>query len=140
MWTCPKCGSKVDAGFDICWKCGTTADGVEDPTFATADELPPIDGPSVTDITPEAPEPTPLDTTDELVECYSARDYLEAKFLADRLNDLGIPAFADSYDMHETLGSMNSLPKVRVRSDLLGPARKWLEEYELSRSSSAELE
>ena len=21
-WTCPKCGEKVEAQFDVCWKCG----------------------------------------------------------------------------------------------------------------------
>ena len=33
MWTCPKCGTKVDPGFDICWSCGTSIDGTEDPAF-----------------------------------------------------------------------------------------------------------
>ena len=37
MWTCPKCGTKVDPSFDVCWNCGTLADGVEDPTFVPAD-------------------------------------------------------------------------------------------------------
>ena len=23
MWTCPKCGTKVDPSFDVCWACGT---------------------------------------------------------------------------------------------------------------------
>ena len=22
-WVCPQCGAQVDAGFDICWQCGT---------------------------------------------------------------------------------------------------------------------
>ena len=22
-WTCPSCGENIEAGFDICWKCGT---------------------------------------------------------------------------------------------------------------------
>ena len=22
-WTCPKCGEKIEAQFDSCWKCGT---------------------------------------------------------------------------------------------------------------------
>jgi hypothetical protein len=33
MWTCPKCGAEVDAEFQICWQCGTTEEGVEDPSF-----------------------------------------------------------------------------------------------------------
>jgi hypothetical protein len=27
MWTCPKCGEKVEGQFDSCWSCGTKRDG-----------------------------------------------------------------------------------------------------------------
>jgi hypothetical protein len=37
MWNCPKCRERVADGFQVCWKCGTSWDGVEDPTFADAD-------------------------------------------------------------------------------------------------------
>jgi hypothetical protein len=37
-WTCAKCGEPVDAGFLVCWSCGTSIDGVEDPSFIRADE------------------------------------------------------------------------------------------------------
>jgi hypothetical protein len=33
MWTCPKCDAEVDDGFEICWACGTSFDGIEDPKF-----------------------------------------------------------------------------------------------------------
>src|SRR5262249_35113988 len=33
MWTCPKCSKKIDDTFEICWACGTSVDGVEDPHF-----------------------------------------------------------------------------------------------------------
>lgn len=33
MWVCPKCREEVDAGFEVCWQCGTTPDGVENPHF-----------------------------------------------------------------------------------------------------------
>ena len=39
MWTCQKCGETVEASFDVCWNCGTSKSGVEDPNFQTADEL-----------------------------------------------------------------------------------------------------
>jgi hypothetical protein len=35
-WTCSKCGETVDAGFLVCWSCGTSIDGVEDPSFFSA--------------------------------------------------------------------------------------------------------
>jgi hypothetical protein len=34
IWTCPKCASPVTHEFAVCWNCGTTRDGVEDPSFA----------------------------------------------------------------------------------------------------------
>ena len=43
MWKCPKCQTKVDDSFEVCWSCGTTPDGIEDPNFVTADEAEPID-------------------------------------------------------------------------------------------------
>jgi hypothetical protein len=54
MWQCPKRRSKVDDSFDVCWSCGTTPDGLEDPDFVTADEADPIADEKI-------PEGTPLD-------------------------------------------------------------------------------
>ena len=132
MWTCVKCGSKVDPSFDVCWKCGTTADGIEDPTFVVADEVTPTESPLDTDM-PEgdAPITQPLnEEAGELVEAYSALDLLQAKFLADKLSEQGIPAVSDMHDLHDALGSMNSNPKVWVRAGDLRRARAWLEDYE----------
>jgi len=28
-WTCPKCRATVDAGMDVCWACGATAEGTQ---------------------------------------------------------------------------------------------------------------
>ena len=33
MWECKKCGESVEDTFDVCWKCSTSMDGVEDPSF-----------------------------------------------------------------------------------------------------------
>jgi hypothetical protein len=40
MWQCPKCGEKLQVNFEVCWKCGTAADGTEDPDFEKPDEPP----------------------------------------------------------------------------------------------------
>lgn len=37
MWNCQKCNAEVDDGFEVCWSCGTTIDGHEDPSFAGSD-------------------------------------------------------------------------------------------------------
>src|SRR5438874_928588 len=102
MWTCPKCGTKVDPSFEVCWSCGTTPEGVEDPTFVRAEDSGPIDEP------PVEPSPLTAERTDsgevapveeELVECYWARNVQEAKFLADQLIEQGIPAAADEVNL-----------------------------------------
>lgn len=36
MWKCGKCREDVEDGFGACWNCGTSADGVEDPSFPRA--------------------------------------------------------------------------------------------------------
>jgi hypothetical protein len=38
VWQCVKCGQSVEDDFDVCWSCGTSRDGVEDPSFQTADD------------------------------------------------------------------------------------------------------
>src|SRR6476620_11110926 len=88
MWSCPKCHSKVDDEFEVCWSCGTTPEGVEDPDFVTADEAEPIADPPL-DLDPQEDDllgdefaGTPLP---DLVACYRASNTIEAKFLADCL-------------------------------------------------------
>lgn len=131
MWTCPKCGTKVDPSLDVCWSCGTTPEGVEDPTFVPADAAPPWPSPLDLDM-PKGKDPVPelAEPAGDLVECYWALDLMQAKFLADQLSDQGIPAVADTQDMHDTLGSMSSGPRVWVRAEDLPRARAWLEAYD----------
>jgi hypothetical protein len=135
MWRCPKCQSKVDDSFDVCWSCGTTPDGIEDPNFVTADEADPIPD-------EELPEGAELDDPladfggtpmPELVDCYSALSTIEAKFIADQLMEQGIPAIADKIDMYQAMGGHG--PKVRVRQDDLPKAQSWLKFYEQRRKS-----
>ena len=33
MWQCLKCGNSIEDDLDMCWSCGTSRDGVEDPAF-----------------------------------------------------------------------------------------------------------
>lgn len=137
MWTCPKCRAKVDPSFEVCWQCGTSADGVEDPTFVVADDLGAIDDPPVTDegrptaeavgaMTPS--EPFGPDV--EAVEAYTAEDRMQAHFLADELTSQGIPAVADSHEPNESFGGLLALPRVWVRAEDLDKARAWLAGYE----------
>jgi hypothetical protein len=142
MWTCPKCRSKVDDSFEVCWSCGTTPDGVEDPNFVTADEAEPIVDPTA-DLDPETDDPldefagTPLP---DLVECYMASNPTEAKFVADRLTEEGIPALADRQDINMVMGGFKPQmwgygPKVRIRPKDLPRAKAWLEAYEQHRKA-----
>jgi hypothetical protein len=142
MWQCPKCHSRVDDSFEVCWSCGTTADGVEDPDFVTADEAEPI-------ANEEMPEETELDDPladfagtplPDLVECYMAGDTMEAKFVADQLTEHGIPAIADKVDINLVMGGFKPQmwgygPKVRIRPADLPRAQAWLKDYEHRRRS-----
>ncbi len=33
MWKCVKCNEQLEDTFNVCWSCGTSKDGVEDPEF-----------------------------------------------------------------------------------------------------------
>jgi len=39
MWQCVKCRETLEDSFDLCWNCGTSRDGTEDPSFGKADEV-----------------------------------------------------------------------------------------------------
>ncbi len=41
MWQCSKCREKVEDSFEICWNCGTSQDGTEDPGFRIAEDVTP---------------------------------------------------------------------------------------------------
>jgi hypothetical protein len=152
MWTCPKCDAKVDASFEVCWQCGTTRDGVEDPTFVRADDAPPmrnspdviglepqfgpVDALAEGDLAGDSPVATPID----LVECYWAANVQEAQFLAEQLIEQGIPAVADDDMTRQGLlpAALNAPyfnPRVRDRAEDHSRARAWLEDYEQRRKA-----
>jgi hypothetical protein len=135
MWSCPKCETKVDAGFEVCWKCGTTREGVEDPGFLSADEEPPIADPLYDPVAqvPEGVAASPFTPGDDLAAAYQAQGLMEAKFIADELMAAGIAAMADTQDFQYFLGTMEGNPRVWVRRDDLDRARAWVEAYDAKR-------
>ena len=134
MWQCSKCGEEVEEDFDVCWQCGTDREGVEDPSFVTADDSEAIfdtaedqDLQSADEMMEEFGEALP-----ELETCFSASNQTEARFVANELRTLGIPAVSDRVDVSaNTPGGVISTagPSVRVRSQDLTRARTWVEEY-----------
>ena len=142
MWTCPKCASKVDPSFEICWNCGTSPDGIADPSFVRADDTPPIEDPPAIapefDVDGDLVGSGDLDRSigGDLVEAYKALDLMEAQFLAEQLNEAKIPAVSDTHDMHESFGSWTSRPRIWVREEDLARARTWLEAYEQDKKAS----
>ncbi len=134
-WHCPKCAEVVDDDFDLCWSCGTSADGIEDPNFVSADDAEPIP----LEPSPEFPDDDPLadfggTPLPDLVPCYTAKNTIEAKFVADRLCEIGIPALADKIDTNLILGGWKPTmwgygPRVRIRPEDLGRAETWLKTY-----------
>jgi hypothetical protein len=144
MWTCPKCRAKIDDAFEVCWLCGTTSGGEEDPDFARADDI----GPS-----PDRPwrsnhkrendldfEVAPPEI--EVVDCYWAGSPSEAIFLAGQLMHEGIPATADTHNLQAVFAGFFGLvpagpyfgPRVRVLAIDLPRAQSWLAGYEERRA------
>jgi len=142
MWTCPKCQTKVDPSFDVCWNCGTSVDGVEDSTFVKADDAGPLPGDPLfpqLDVEKEGvvESDLPGPIRGDLVEAYSALDLMEATFLADQLNQAGIQAVSDTHDLHDALGTMEGGPKVYVRAEDRERARAWLATYDREKSATS---
>ena len=40
MWECMKCSEQLEDSFDVCWNCGTSRDGTNDPDFRKVDDFP----------------------------------------------------------------------------------------------------
>jgi hypothetical protein len=59
MWKCVKCREELEDSFEVCWNCGTSKDGVEDPTFRKADEPAPESADTRIQATPRGDERTP---------------------------------------------------------------------------------
>ena len=143
MWICSKCEARVEPDFDVCWRCGTTYQGEEDPDFVTADETPPIEDP--TDYLrleagklPEEELPSP---PLELVGCFQGVDVAEAKFVSDLLAAEGIPSALENTARPGTHagGSLTLYPcRVMIKTEDLPRARPIIEEFvERKRSREA---
>lgn len=142
MWTCPKCAATVDSMFDVCWQCGTSKDGVEDPNFVTADNTPPIEDPPYDTAAEPSAQMAAAGSSlsgdprgEELVQCYQALSLMEAKFLADQLSAEGIPVMSDTQDFQDALGTWEGNPRVYCRAEDLPRARAWLAQYEQRRKA-----
>jgi len=140
MWTCPKCGSKVDPGFDVCWQCGTAPDGTEDPGFVSADDAAPIPLDADEPAAPESARDTAGGVAEDLVPCYQAFSLIEANFLANQLNEQGISAVCDGQDMQDNLGAWSGNPRVYCHEGDLDRARAFLAEYERKKAGHNPLE
>ncbi len=139
MWTCPKCGAKVDPSFEVCWQCGTSADGTEDPSFVSADQSGPIADESSDPMGGELP-PVEDGPGGELVACYQAFSLMEAQFLTDELKGEGITAVCDAQDMQDAIGGWSGNPRVYCHESDLPRARAFLEEYEKKKAGHNPLE
>jgi hypothetical protein len=81
-WTCSKCGETVDAGFLVCWSCGTSVEGVEDPSFVGACEtdLGDSESQAITFLDDDREEPKPGPAPRPCTRCQGS---LERGFIAD---------------------------------------------------------
>jgi hypothetical protein len=81
-WICSKCAETVDAGFLVCWSCGTSIDGVDDPSFVSADEtaLGADESPAFTFFDDDQAEPKP---GPDPQHCFRCQGPLEPGFVAD---------------------------------------------------------
>lgn len=140
MWICSRCGASVEPSFDVCWRCGTSYQGEEDPDFVTADDSPPIVEP--TDyLKLDAGKPTQdeLDAPPlELAACFEANSVTEAKFVADQLAEGGIPATLQNTHRGGPVGwdAYSLYPcRVVVRAEDLPRATLWVKDFRARRKA-----
>jgi hypothetical protein len=134
MWICSKCGTKVDPDFDVCWRCGTTYQGEEDPDFVTADEAPPIADPADylrLDVGKPPEEELPGPPL-ELLACFVSDLVAEAKFVSNLLAAEGIPSALENTARPGGLAANSSAMypcRVMVKAEDLPRASPIVEEF-----------
>lgn len=72
-----QCREELEDSFDVCWNCGTSKEGVEDPEFRKADDVlpePEETAPQASDL-PEEREKNPINC----VRCNRKLDYMGTK-------------------------------------------------------------
>jgi hypothetical protein len=145
MWICSKCGVRVEPAFDVCWRCGTSYQGEEDPDFVTADEAPPIDDPTsylqLDEGKPKLCEDELPGPPLELVVCFESNVLAEVKFVADQLQAEGIPATLQNVHgggVGMPMGTYTLYPScIVVRAEDLPRARAWVKGYKGRRIARA---
>jgi putative signal transducing protein len=80
MWTCPKCREDVEDELEVCWSCGTTIEGIEDPNFFDEPGKP-------------RPQTAPGESPESLVTVAKCSLPGEAHAMRVRLESEGIPVF-----------------------------------------------
>jgi hypothetical protein len=76
MWQCVKCSEKHKDLFEYCWNCGSSRDGVEDPSFRKADDIPlEPNAAAVAEVGREITSQRPL----MCLRCNSKLDYIGTK-------------------------------------------------------------
>jgi hypothetical protein len=131
-WQCPNCGELVEAGFEICWNCGTASDGTP-----TEDFRPEPSDPAVPDLGPDSDEPEA--TTAELgpagtriVELCSAANAIEAEEFRAALAEEGIPARVVGDVLGNSAGGLplgeTTAPRVWVCAEDAARARAIIEQ------------
>jgi Putative prokaryotic signal transducing protein len=104
MWTCAKCGERVDDDFEVCWSCGTSMDGVEDPGFYTADDV------KAQPALPSAEESA------HLVTVTSCSKPAEALAIRLQLEAAGVPVFlADEFTISMDWLLSNAIGGIKVQ-------------------------
>jgi hypothetical protein len=110
MWICPKCGEEVEAHFEVCWSCGTSPEGVEDPDFGLAQAE--KEAAAVDEDRPQAI----FDDSERLVTVASFHVPHEAHALRMRLEEAGIRVFlADEFTVTMDWLLSNAIGGIKVQ-------------------------
>ena len=106
MWECPKCHEKVEDSFDVCWSCGTSIDGVENPHF--------LDDSAGSEPGPEQQELAGM--PENLVTVASCSLPAEAYAIRVGLEAAGIPVvFADEFTVTMDWLLSNAIGGIKVQ-------------------------
>lgn len=137
MWICPQCRESVEDGFAVCWKCGTSKDGLVDPNFLNQEIEPAPENLPLEELPPQDEEEVP----EPLVTVAQCSLPPEAHAMRLHLEEAGIPVFlADEFTitMDWLLSNAIGGVKVQVPASFAEQALALLESFPASRAETSE--
>jgi hypothetical protein len=124
VWQCKKCREKIEDSFEVCWNCGTSKAGLEDPSFRRADEIGAamMEAANVVEPVPatSSPRRAPQQQVESACPKCGARQVIPAVRVLDRDGEYPVKSLSVRLDRNPEALIFKGTEVVALRADVCG--------------------